>query len=128
MTDTFSDELNKIFTDFSSKIIVYKEEEYTDSLKNEFEETLFDLGKAVLLNDKEPSTWEFVYGLKTTDGNLFKIYSSISLNTGRFRPTGKDAIRVIKWGAGYGPISKSFRVHRTDNWKSNLIKRINSMK
>lgn len=110
------DELKLIFGDLF----------YNESLKIEFEELLSRLGQYTLLY--EPMSWEYVYGIKTKNNKYFKIYSSISMCNGRFRPYGKDAIRIVEWSKDYSiPMGKSKKVNRTDNWKSNIIKKIDEM-
>ena len=68
---------------------------------------------------------EFVYSqeIRGIRGAVLMVYSSIHEATERGRGRGHDAIRVcvVKNGEGF---IKSKRVHRTQNWRDNLWKRI----
>jgi hypothetical protein len=69
------------------------------------------------------------------DGTFIRIYSSIHKG-GRARRSGKDAIRTVLLSKdasemhhspdGYKGIKKYKRVHRTKNWRLNLLKRYDS--
>ena len=65
------------------------------------------------------------------DGTFIRIYSSIHKG-GRARRSGQDAIRTVMLSKdaskedGYKGIKKYKRVHRTKNWRLNLLKRYDS--
>lgn len=57
-------------------------------------------------------------------GCRIRIYSSISIRKGEGRGTGTDAIRVVIVDEDGKVCNNSFkRVHRTKNWRLNLLKR-----
>jgi len=57
-------------------------------------------------------------------GCRIRIYSSISIRKGEGRGTGTDAIRVVIVDENGMVCNNSFkRVHRTKNWRLNLLKR-----
>lgn len=74
---------------------------------------------------------EYVYERKFMDVDAkIKVYSSIS-ESGRARKKGGDAIRVVvfyKHADKWIPTGKNKRVHRVENWRTNLTNRIDDVR
>ncbi len=67
--------------------------------------------------------------LVSLPGAVIKVYTSLSRDGGVCRSVGSDAIRVCAVdlrGAGKGLV-KSARVHRTQGWRENLLKRVHEV-
>jgi replicative superfamily II helicase len=99
---------------------------YTEIIQSEFEDLLNLQGyKWKILDDNMAK--EVIY-LVETGGIGVKIFSSIV--SGMSRGVGTDAIRVLGLDpvSGLPVISSESRVYRTDNWRSNLVQRIEDVK
>ena len=99
---------------------------YTEIMQREFEEVLTKNGyKWKIVADLRAK--ETIY-LIESDGVSIKIYSSIV--DGVSRGVGTDAIRTVGWDlvSNLPVMSSEARVYRTENWKSNLVQRIEGVK
>lgn len=74
-----------------------------------------------------PREYVFTRDLTTLPGFRIKVYTSISKSNAHSRDKGRDAIRVVairKVGNEWRGLAKASRVHRTQNWRDNLMARI----
>ena len=79
--------------------------------------------KEVLPSD---DTKEYVFDLPVTKDTVLRIFSSIDVRSKISRNYGEDAIRLILINTNFNvPIFKGKKTLRMENWKDNLIKKIN---
>jgi len=97
--------------------------EYQDISAEQMEAFMLELGFA----EAEPGhpCVETVYEAPYGDGFRIRVYSTIAHGSGR--KAGGDAIRVLcvnEQGQGF---HSTKRVHRTQNWRKNLLSRVDSI-
>lgn len=98
-------------------------EEMRDTLKKE-------RGWTEVSQGDNSNEYVFIRDLTTIPGAQIKVYSSVPLRRDSSRSCGEDAIRVcairLVEGKWQGMV-KSQRVHRTQNWRDNLMTRIQTV-
>lgn len=99
---------------------------YTEIRQSEFED-LLNLQGYKWRKLEEPMAKEVIY-LVEIGGIGVKIFSSIV--SGMSRGVGADAIRIMGLDpiSGLPVMSSESRVYRTDNWRSNVVQRIDSVR
>lgn len=82
-----------------------------------------------MLNDGHQE-YIFARDIVTLPGVQIKVYSSVPLHGASARACGQDAIRVCairKVNNEWKGLVKAQRVHRTQNWRDNLMTRIQTV-
>lgn len=79
--------------------------------------------KEVLPSD---DTKEYVFDLPATKDTVLRLFSSIDVRSKISRNYGEDAIRLVLINTNFDiPIFKGKKTLRMENWRDNLIKKIN---
>jgi hypothetical protein len=105
---------------------------YTPVTITEMRDTLTKERGWVEGNANQLGTGEITFcrDLTSIPGAQIKVFSSIAAHKDYARGNGQDAIRVVcirKVGAKWHGMVKTHRVHRTQNWRGNLMNRIDEV-
>jgi hypothetical protein len=100
---------------------------YTQIKLAEMRECL-DAGKGWRVDDTQ-AEYVFYFDIPSTSGMRIKVYTSIRTRSAEGRGVGQDAIRTVAifrnpHTGGVIPVYKGRRVHRTQNWRANLKRRV----